>query len=68
VAGGLLGAAVTMHQSASAQGTDKSRDAKLDAQVIERKLDSILINQQEILQQLQTMMEELRIIKVRSTR
>ena len=47
--------------------SDQSKEKDRDAQ-IERKLDEILSNQQTILQRFDAVMEELRIIKVRSTR
>lgn len=46
--------------------TSSSRSKEKDAQ-IEQKLDQILANQQAILQKFDAMMEELRIIKVRTT-
>jgi len=61
----LLGAAVMIQHLASAQG---SREPKSDVAVLEKKLNQVLANQQTILQKLDAMMEELRIIKVRATR
>ena len=61
----LLGAAVMIQHSAGAQG---SREPKSDVAALEKKLNQVLANQQTILQKLDAMMEELRIIKVRATR
>ncbi|MBI3323982.1 MAG: hypothetical protein HYZ92_01740 [Candidatus Omnitrophica bacterium] len=61
-AGGLFTAAHL------ASGAETKREPKLDTAAIERKLNEILNNQTAILQQLDAMMEELKIIKVRATR
>lgn len=58
-------AVVTVQHLASAQST---RDTKSDSRALEKKLDEVLATQQTILQKLNEMMEELRIIKVRATR
>ena len=49
-------------------GASKVQDPKIDTAALERKLDQVLANQQTILQTLNAMTEELRIIKVRATR
>ena len=59
----LLGAAVMIQRIASAQGSREPNFAAL-----EKRLNQVLANQQTILQKLDAMMEELRIIKVRATR
>ena len=41
---------------------------KMDTKMLEQKLDQILMNQQTILNRLEAMAEELRIIKIRATR
>ena len=58
-------AVVTVQHLASAQST---RDTKSDPRVLEKKLEEVLATQQTILQKLDELMEELRIIKVRATR
>ena len=60
----LVSAVVALQHLASAQST---RDTKSDAQVLEKQLEQILATQQTILQKLDDVMEELRIIKVRAT-
>ena len=42
-------------------------DAKPETRALEKKIDQVLANQQLILQKLDAMMEELRIVKVRAT-
>ena len=64
-----LGLAVLGHQRAHAQAVPATpRESKSELKALERKLDQVLANQQTILRQLETMMEELRIIKIRATR
>ena len=60
----LVSAVIALQHLASAQST---RDTKSDSQVLEKKLEQILATQQTILQKLDDVMEELRIIKVRAT-
>lgn len=62
----LLAGAVSagVHHRASAQTT---RESKSESRSLDKKLDEILANQQSILQKLDAVMEELRIIKVRAT-
>ncbi len=50
------------------EGASKVQDPKVDTAALERKIDQVLANQQTILQTLNAMTEELRIIKVRATR
>lgn len=61
----FVAAIVTVQHLAGAQST---RDTKFDSRVLERKLEEVLATQQTILQKLDELMEELRIIKVRATR
>ena len=61
----LVSAVIALQHLASAQST---RDTKSDSQVLEKKLEQILATQQTILQKLDEVMEELRIIKVRATK
>ena len=61
----LLGSAVIVQHHASAQ---VNRESKSDITALEKKLTEVLANQQLMLQKLDAMMEELRIIKVRATR
>ena len=51
-----------------AAASPPTREPKTDLTALDRKVDQILEQQQLILQQLQAMAEELRIIKVRATR
>ena len=60
----LVTAVVALQHLASAQST---RDTKSDSRALERKLEEVLATQQTILQKLDELMEELRIIKVRAT-
>jgi len=64
---GLLAAALAVQHVAGAQ-TSRSRESRLDTAAIEKKLDVILANQQTVLQKLDAVMEELRVVKVRCTR
>ena len=61
----LVTVVIALQHLASAQST---RDTKSDSQVLEKKLEQILSTQQTILQKLDDVMEELRIIKVRATK
>lgn len=45
-----------------------SQASEADLAALEKKLDKVLANQQALLQQLDAMMEELRVIKMRATR
>ena len=49
-------------------GAATKESVKTDTTAIDKKLDQILANQQTILSRFDAVMEELRIIKVRSTR
>ena len=60
----VAAAVIALQHLASAQST---RDTKSDSRVLERKLEEVLATQQAILQKLDALMEELRIIKVRAT-
>ena len=60
----LATAVVALQHLASAQST---RETKSDSRVLERKLEEVLATQQTILQKLDELMTELRIIKVRAT-
>jgi len=73
VCAGLIGTGLALPHLTSAQTTktreaSKTKEAKLDTEALEKKVDEVLTNQKIILQKLDAMMEELRIIKVRSTR
>ena len=61
----LATAVIALQHLASAQST---RETKSDSRGLEKKLDEVLATQQTILQKLDEMMEELRVIKVRATR
>ena len=66
----VLIAAVAAGHPASLAGdasAQSARDAKLESRALEKKVDQVLANQQLILQKLDAMMEELRVIKVRAT-
>ena len=58
------GAAV--NRAAHASG-NSGEEKNLDTKKLEKKLDELLQNQQTILQRLDQVMEELRIVKVRAT-
>lgn len=60
----LATAVIALQHLASAQST---RDTKSDSRALERKLEEVLATQQTILQKLDELMEELRIVKVRAT-
>lgn len=56
--------AMVAHHGADAQTT---RESKSESRLLDKKLNEILAAQQTILQKLDAVMEELRIIKVRAT-
>ena len=51
-----------------AQTTRRTKLPVVDAAAVDQKLETILENQQRILQRMETVLEELRIVKVRCTR
>ena len=53
--------------SKSTRSSRASKSAELSRDAIEQKLDEILSNQQKILQRLDEVMEELKIVKIRAT-
>ncbi|MBI2885285.1 MAG: hypothetical protein HYY15_03825 [Candidatus Omnitrophica bacterium] len=59
---------VALPTRVTAASSPAARESKADLAAIDRKLDQIADQQVLILQQLQAMAEELRIIKVRATR
>ena len=62
---GLMILGVASQLAFSEPSARESRESAIDTKELERKLDHVLKNQQTILQQLQAMEEELRIIKIR---
>ena len=58
----------TAQRTLKAKGQAVTSEAKFNTQAIERKLDHILANQQAILDKLDSMTEELHVIKIRATR
>ena len=65
---GCLGLALLAQRVVNAESAGKSKEAKVDAALVERRLKEILETQQHILQQLEAMAQELQVIKVRCTR
>ena len=68
VAAFIAGARVGMAEDTSAPAAHSSRAIETANMKIDRKLDQILSNQNEILKRFDLIMEELRVIKVRATR
>lgn len=62
----LLGGALVAYQRGTAQAASSASTGELAA--IEKKLDALLADHTTILQKLEAVMEELRVIKVRATR
>ncbi len=62
---GVSAAPVTGPKATTAQD---SQELSKKMAALDKKLDDVLKQEQAILQQLDTMMEELRIIKIRATR
>jgi len=67
VMGGLLGLWLVMGQMANAQAPRDAID-EMDLARLDKKLNQIIATQETILQRFDAVMEELRIIKIRSTR
>jgi len=65
--GGLLGLWLVMGQMANAQAPRDAID-EMDLARLDKKLNQIIATQETILQRFDAVMEELRIIKIRSTR
>jgi hypothetical protein len=61
------GLAVMIMAAAHLANAQTTRESKVDIRTLEKRLDEVLANQQLILQKLDAMMEELRIVKVRAT-
>lgn len=64
---GLVGVLWMLQGRADAQTTKRTKEPLLDAASIDKKLQTILDNQQLILQKFDAVMEELRIVKIRCT-
>ncbi|MBI4354345.1 MAG: hypothetical protein HY595_03830 [Candidatus Omnitrophica bacterium] len=64
---GLVGGWWALQGFADAQTTRRAKEALVDAASIDKKLHTLLENQQLILQKFDAVMEELRIVKIRCT-
>ena len=65
---GLVGSLWMLQGLVDAQTTKRTKGPMVDAAAIDKKLETILENQQLILQRMDAVLEELRIVKVRCTR
>ncbi len=64
----LAAASVVLAMAASRLNPASKTDAHVETAGLEKKLDEILANQQAMSQQLDAILEELKVIKVRATR
>ncbi|HAM42062.1 MAG TPA: hypothetical protein DDX89_06640 [Candidatus Omnitrophica bacterium] len=65
---GIVGSLWMLQGLVDAQTTGRTKAPVVDAAAVDQKLATILENQQLILQRMETLLEELRIVKVRCTR
>ena len=65
---GIVGSLWMLQGVVDAQTTGRTKAPVVDAAAVDQKLATILENQQLILQRMETLLEELRIVKVRCTR
>ena len=68
VGAGVVGGLWMLQGLVDAQTTRRTKLPVVDAAAVDQKLETILENQQRILQRMETVLEELRIVKVRCTR
>lgn len=68
VGAGVVGGLWILQGLVDAQTTRRTKLPVVDAAAVDQKLETILENQQRILQRMETVLEELRIVKVRCTR
>ena len=65
---GSLAAGALAAQWAGAQEAARRRTAEPDLSSLEKKLEQVLANQDEIMKRLEVMTQELQVVKVRCTR
>lgn len=65
---GVVGSLWMLQGLVDAQTTRRAKPPVVDAAAVDQKLATILENQQLILQRMEALLEELRIVKVRCTR
>ncbi len=64
---GLVGGLWILQERAHAQTAKRTKEPLVDVASIDKKLQTLLENQQLILQKFNAVMEELRIVKIRCT-
>ena len=63
----VCGLALAVFAIAHLANAQTSRESKVDVRSLEKKVDEVLATQQAILQKLDDVLEELRVVKVRAT-